>query len=113
VQGKDVPFSIVVVPQPRTGQPLKFVVQVPANATLTTNVRIQTVDADPGIAAPFARCGPTGCFADFELGDAVLRKFRTASGTGMITYADFTGHAVTVPLALSGFDQAFEALAKQ
>jgi hypothetical protein len=38
VQRKDVPFSIIVVPQPHKGQPVKFVVRVPANATLSTNV---------------------------------------------------------------------------
>jgi len=113
VQGKNVPFSIIVVTPPRNGQPGKFVVRVPSNATLSTNVRIQAGDADPGIAAPFARCGPPGCFADFALSEDVLGKLRAASGAGKVTYADFTGHAVTVPLSFKGFDQAIDALAKE
>jgi invasion protein IalB len=90
-----------------------LVTQVPTNITLSANVRIQTADADPGVAAPFARCAPTGCFVGFELKDDVLKKFRAASGNGKITYADVTGHEVVVPLSYSGFDQAFEALAKE
>jgi invasion protein IalB len=112
-QGKTVPFSRIAVMHPVKGQPIKLVIQVPTNATLSTNVRIQTADADPGVAAPFARCAPTGCFVDFELKDDVLKKFRAASGNGKITYADFAGHEVVVPLSFNGFNQAFAALEKE
>jgi invasion protein IalB len=98
---------------PVKGQPIKLVMQVPTNVTLSTNVRIQIADADPGVAAPFARCAPAGCFVDFELKDDTVKKFRAASGNGKITYADVTGHEVVVPLSFSGFDQALEALAKE
>jgi len=62
---------------------------------------------------PFARCAPIGCFADFELKDDVLKKFRAASGNGKVTYADVAGHEVVVPLSFVGFNQAFEALVKE
>ena len=112
-QGRTMPFSRIAVMRPVRGQPIKLVIQVPTNVTLSTNVRIQTADADPGVAAPFARCAPTGCFVDFELKDDVLKKFHAASGNGKITYADATGHEVVVPLSFSGFSQAFAALAKE
>jgi invasion protein IalB len=112
-QGRAVPFSRIAVMHPVRGQPVKLMIEVPTNVTLSTNVRIQTVDADPGVAAPFARCAPSGCFVDFELKDDVLKKFRTASGNGKITYADVNGHDVVVPLSFSGFSQAFDALAKE
>jgi invasion protein IalB len=112
-EGKTVPFSRVVVMHPIRGQPIKLVIQVPTNVTLSTNVRIQTADTDPGVAAPFARCAPTGCFVDFELNDDLLKKFRAASGNGKITYADVTGHEVVVPLSFNGFNQAFAALVKE
>lgn len=60
------------------GQPVRLVVQVPVNASFSINVRIQTGDADAGIAAPFASCTPNGCFVDFDIRDDVLKKFRTA-----------------------------------
>jgi invasion protein IalB len=112
-QGRTAPFSRVTISHPVRGQPVKLVVQVPTNITASTNVHIQTADADPGTTAPFARCAPTGCFADFDLKDDTLKKFRAASGNGKITYADVTGHEVVVPLSFSGFSQAFEALAKE
>jgi invasion protein IalB len=112
-QGRTVPFSRIAVIPPVKGQPIKLIIQVPTNVTLSTNVRIQTADADPGVATPFARCAPTGCFVDFELKDDVLKKFRAASGNGKISYADVAGHEVVVPLSFSGFNQAFDALAKE
>jgi len=112
-QGRTVPFSSVAVLRPVKGQPTKLMVQVPTSVTLSTNVRIQIADADPGVAAPFARCVPTGCVVDFELKDDVLKKFRATSGNGKITYADVNGREVVVPLSFSGFDPAFEALAKE
>jgi invasion protein IalB len=112
-QGRTVPFSSIAVMRPVKGQPVKLMMQVPTNVALSTNVRIQIADADPGIAAPFARCVPVGCIADFELKDDVLKKFRGTSGNGKITYADANGRDVVVPLSFSGFDQAFEALAKE
>ena len=112
-QGRTVPFSRIGVMHPVKGQPIKLVMQVPTNVTLSREVRIQIADADPGIAVPFARCAPVGCFADFELKDDVLKRFRAASGNGKVTYADVTGHEVVVPLSFSGFSQAFDALAKE
>jgi invasion protein IalB len=112
-QGRTTPFASIAIMHPVKGQPIKLLIQVPTNVTLSTNVRIQTADADPGVATPFARCAPSGCFVDFELKDDMVKKFRTASGNGKITYADVTGHEVVVPLSFSGFDQALEALAKE
>ena len=113
-QGRTMPFSRIGVLPPLKAQPSKLIFQTLTNVTLSKAVRIQTADADPGIAAPFARCAPIGCFADFELKDDVLQKFRAASsGNGKVTYADVTGHEVVVPLSFSGFSQAFDALAKE
>ncbi len=112
VQGKNIPFSRVIIVRPTKGQPIKLVVQVPVNASFSANVRIQISNSDPGIAAPFARCAPVGCFADFEIKEDILKKLRTASGAGKLSFADATGHDIAVPLSFKGFDQAFEALAK-
>ena len=76
---------------------------MPVNVSFGTNVKIQTGDADAGIAASFARCTPNGCFADFDIKDDALKKFRAATG----------GHDVSVPLSFNGFNQAFDALLKE
>lgn len=112
VQGKNIPFSRVGIAHPVKGQPLRVVVQVPVNVAFATNLRIQTGDADPGITAPFTRCVPGGCFAEFELKDEELRKLRAATGSGKLSFADAGGHEISVPLSFNGFAQAFDALVK-
>jgi invasion protein IalB len=113
MQNSNSPFSRVTVAQQVKGQPVRLMVQVPVNASFAGNVKIQTGDTDPGIAAPFARCVPGGCFAEFDLKDDMLKKFRGSSSTGKLTFADAGGHDVSVPLSFSGFAQAFDALAKE
>ncbi len=113
LQGKNVPFSRVAVGHPTKDHPVKLTVQVPVNASFATAIRIQTSDADPGLTAPFARCVPGGCFAEFDLREETLRKLRTASGVGKLSFADAGGHDVAVPLSFNGFAQAYEALLRE
>ena len=113
LQGNGAPFSRVAIVRPVKGQAVKLVVQVPVNASFAANVRIQTGETDPGIAAPFARCVPGGCFVDFDLKDDVLKKFRVSAAAGTLTFADAGGHDVAVPISFNGFAQAFDALARE
>ena len=113
LQGKNVPFSRIAVGHPAKDHPVKLIVQVPVNASFATAIRIQTSDTDPGMTAPFARCVPGGCFAEFDLREETLRKLRTASGIGKLSFADAGGHDVAVPLSFNGFAQAYEALLKE
>jgi invasion protein IalB len=113
VQGKNAPFSLVIIPHPAKGQPVKLVVEVPTNVSFANNVRLRSDDADAGIAAPFARCLPAGCFAEFDLKDDVLRKYRATASVGKLSFADAAGHEIDVPLSLKGFAQAYDALLKE
>jgi len=113
VQGKNLPFSRIGIPRPVKGQPVKLIVQVPVNVSFVTNVRIRADDSDPGVAAPFARCLPSGCFAEFEVKDDTLKKFRAGSGAGKLSFADAGGHEVVVPLSFKGFVQAYDSLLKE
>jgi invasion protein IalB len=113
VQGRSVPFSRIAVAHPVEGQPVKLVIQMPVSVTFSKNVQIQTAEGDPGIAAPFARCVPGGCIAEFDLKEDTLKKFRAASGNGKVSFADATGQEVAIPLSFNGFNQAFEALSKE
>jgi invasion protein IalB len=113
VQGGNGPFSRVALAHPVRGQPERLVVQVPVNVTFATNVRIRTADTDPGIMAPFARCIPNGCFAEFDLRDDMVRKFRAASGVGKVSFAEAAGRPIDVPLSFKGFNEAFDALSRE
>jgi invasion protein IalB len=113
LQGKNLPFSRVAIARPEKGQPVKLVVQVPVNASFSTQVHIQTGDADPGVIAPFSNCTPNGCFAEFDLREDILKKLREATSTGKLSFADAGGHDVSVPISFKGFAQAFDALLKK
>lgn len=113
LQGKNVPFSRVAVAHPEKGQPVKLVVQVPVNASFKAEVRIQTADSDPGVAAPFANCTPNGCFAMFDLNENALKKLHAAATAGKLSFADAGGHEVAVPISFKGFGEAYDALAKK
>jgi invasion protein IalB len=113
VQGKNIPFSRVMVAHPDKGQPVKLIVQVPVNASFATDVHIQTADDDPGIIAPFTNCTPNGCFAEFALKDDMMKKLRAATSVGKFSFTDAGGHPVTVPISFNGFGVAFDALAKK
>lgn len=114
VRGGNTPFSRVAILHPTKGQPtIRIVVQLPVNVSLRTEVKIQASDTDPGIIAPFDRCIPGGCFAEFEIKDDVIKKFR-AAGTkpGKVTFKAANGQDVNIPLSFKGFPQAFDALSK-
>ena len=113
LQGKNVPFSRIAVGRPAKDHLVKLVVQLPVNASFATAVRVHTSDTDPGMAAPFARCVPAGCFAEFDLKEEMLRKLRAASGVGKLSFADAGGHDIAVPLSFNGFAQAYDALLKE
>jgi invasion protein IalB len=112
-QGKSQPVSRVILPRPAKDQPSTLVVQVPVNVTFSINVRVQSSDGDQGLVAPFARCVPDGCFADFEIKDEALKKFRSASATGKLSFADAGGRGLSVPLSFKGFGNAYDALMKE
>jgi invasion protein IalB len=112
-QGKSQPFSRVIIPRPAKDQPSTLVVQVPVNVSFSTNVRVQSSDGDQGLAASFARCVPDGCFADFEIKDEALKKFRSASATGKVSFTDAGGRGLSVPLSFKGFGNAYDALMKE
>jgi invasion protein IalB len=113
LQGKNLPFSRVSIARPDKGQLVRLIVQVPVNVSFNANVHLQTGDDDPGVVAPFARCTPNGCFADFDIKDDVLKKFRAATGASKLSFADAGGHDISVPLSFNGFSQAYDALAKE
>jgi invasion protein IalB len=111
-QGKTQPFSRAAVQRPPKDQSATLVVQVPVNISFATNVRVQSSDTDAGLATTFARCTPDGCFAEFELKDEALKRFRAETGAGKLSFADSTGRLISVPLSFNGFGKAYEALLK-
>jgi invasion protein IalB len=113
VQGKSQPFSRAAILRPEKDHPSRLVVQLPVNVSFSTNVRVQISDSDPGLAVPFARCVPSGCFAEFDIKDDILKKFRSAKAAGKLSFADASGHELSVPFSFNGLGQAYDALMKE
>jgi invasion protein IalB len=113
VQGKSLPFALVAIPRPVNAMPIKILVQLPVNVSLRTNVIIQTDKTDLGVAAPFARCIGSGCVAEFDLKEDVVKKLRSAAGPGTITFKNANQQDVVVPLSFKGLAPALDALSKE
>lgn len=112
-QGRSVPLSRVAIAGPEKGQPARLTIQVPVNVNLRTEMRLQASTSDPGLAAPFDRCLPVGCFADFALKDDAIKKFRAATAAGKMTFQSANGQSVAIPLSFKGFGPAYDALLKK
>ena len=112
-QGRTVPLSRVAIGRPDKGQPSRLTIQVPVNVYLRSEVHLQASTTDPGLVAPFDRCLPAGCFAEFLLKDETIKKFRTATAAGKMTFQSANGQSVAIPLSFKGFGPAYDALLKQ
>jgi invasion protein IalB len=107
------PFTRVEIEHPVQGQTVRLLAQVPVNVSLRAGVRLQTSDADPGLAAAFDRCEPAGCFAEFQLSADALRKFRSVDHGANLTFRNANRQEVSVPVSFKGFRPAFDALVKE
>ena len=112
-QGRSMPLSRVAIGRPEKGQPVRLTIQVPVNVYLRTEMRVQASASDPGLAAPFDRCLPAGCFAEFVLKDDAIKKFRAATAAGKMTFQSANGQSVAIPLSFKGFGPACDALLKE
>jgi invasion protein IalB len=72
------------------------------------------IDGKPsGLAGPFTRCLPGGCFAGIEIRDTIIYQFRTATAPAQIVYASAENRQVVIPLSFKGFAEALDVLQKQ
>jgi len=113
VQGQANPISRVGIAKPAKGEAVKLVIQLPVNVSVPGGVKIQADDKDPGLMAPFKRCIPAGCFAEVDLKDDTMKKFRAAAQPLKMHLKDGGEHDVAIPLSLKGFAQAYDSLMKQ
>lgn len=113
VNGKNITFSRIAIVPAAGRRPAGMEAQFPVNVSLHAPVIVRTGEADAGFSAPFDRCLPAGCFAEFELKDEIVKRLRAAEGAGKAIFKDAGGHDVAVPMSFKGFREAFDALAKE
>ena len=93
--------------------PVKLVVQLPIGIWLPSGVKLVADAKDPGLVATFKRCLPQACFADADIGNDALRRYRAVTEQGQIVFKDGNQKDTTLPVSFRGFGTAFDALAKE
>jgi invasion protein IalB len=113
LQGQAGVLTQVAIGRPVRGQPLKIVIQVPIGVWLPAGVKLSSGAKDPVLSASYKRCLPAACFADVEIKDDTIKRFRAASETGKLQFKDANQKDVALPVSFKGFSAAYDALAKE
>ncbi len=110
VQGQSGVFTQISIANPRQGEALKLVFQVPIEVWLPTGVRLAIGESETGLSATFKRCAPNACFADVEIKDDSVKNLRSGAETGKFQFKDTNQKDVIVPVSFKGFGAAFDAM---
>jgi invasion protein IalB len=112
VQGQPNPVALIAVGREKPAEPLRLVVQLPVNVTVTSRLKITLKEGAPTIDLNIERCVPAGCFAIMQSADDALKQLRAQTDPGRINYKDAAQHDVAWQFSLRGLSQALEALPK-
>jgi invasion protein IalB len=111
--GAQGPLAQIAIGRVAPNDPLRVTVVLPPDVSFPSSPRVAIDDKDPApVDLVWRRCLSGGCFADAEIKDEALRRWRALSGRGSITFLDAAGHAIPVPMSFRGLDAALDALAK-
>lgn len=114
VQGQQQPIAQIAIGRPAPKERLRITVVLPNNVTLASNVRMSIGEkADQALALSWRRCLPMGCFADAELPEDQLRRFRATTEQGRAAFSDGAGREIALPFSFTGFAQALDALSRE
>ncbi len=112
VQGQQSPIALIAIGREKQGAPMRLVVQVPLNATVSTRLKITLREADPPLELNFERCIPSGCLAMIQAADDAVRRLRAQPDTGRLSYKDAADKDVAFQFSLRGLAPALDALPK-
>lgn len=113
VKGQSGVLTQIAIGQPAKGQPIPMVIQVPISVWLPTGVRLTAGGKDEGLQVAFKVCVPNACIANLEVKDDIVRKLRTATEQGKLSFKDANQRDVALPVSFKGFNAAYEALSKE
>jgi invasion protein IalB len=114
VQGQSQPIAQIAIGRPAPKERLRITIVLPNNVTFGNHVRMGIGEkAEQGLALSWRRCLPMGCFADAELPEDQLRRFRVATEQGRVIFQDGAGREIPLPFSFNGLAQALDALARE
>ena len=88
---------------------ITLTVQVGTNATVAEPLRLG-VENEAGLALPFRRCLPRGCFAEAQPNAAEFAALLAWTEPARIELRDGGGQSVTIPVSLRGLAASLDAL---
>lgn len=112
-QGQTNPVAQVAIGRAGKSEPVKVVFQLPINVWIQNGVKLVYDTKIAGLAASFRWCVPSGCFADLDLKDDIVKRMRAATEQGRFEFKDASQRDVAIPVSFKGFSQAFDAMTKE
>jgi invasion protein IalB len=111
-QGQQVTFAQIALGYPLAGQPMRLVVMLPVSVSFPSVANIATDEKDSGTDLAWSRCVPTSCFAESQVKDDMLLRWRAFGEPGRLTFKDAAGREIRTAVSYRGVAQALDALAK-
>lgn len=112
LQGQANPIAQIAIGRVNKTDPVKVVVQVPINVWLPTGAKLASDDKDAGVAMTYKRCVAGTCFADADVKDETIKKWRALTENGKLVFKDASQQDIAIPVSFKGLGQAFDAMAK-
>lgn len=117
VQGQAGPLAQLAVGRVGSEASLHLTVVLPVSVSFPSSVRVGLEEKEgresAGMDLSWHRCIPAGCVADEAVREEVLKRWRTSSEAGRLTFKDAGGREVVIPVSFRGLDPALSALAKE
>ncbi len=113
-QGQQGLYAQLIITRGTGKDSFRALFEVAPNLSFPSSVKVGVDEKDTApIDLAWRRCLPgPGCFADADVKDEVVKKWRTQAGPGRIVFKDSAGHDVPIAFSFRGLPQALDALAK-
>ena len=113
VQGQQTPIAEIAVGRVGPKDPMMITVRLPVSVSFPSTVQVFVGEKDgQPLDLTWRRCFSLGCYADAELKEETLKRFKAETTTGKMQFKDASGRDVTLPFSFRGFPQALDGLAK-
>ncbi|MBX9741630.1 MAG: invasion associated locus B family protein [Beijerinckiaceae bacterium] len=110
VQGSKDPIAQVAFGRALKSAPLSMTVLLPVNVALDRPVRLFAEEKDGvGVDLTWRKCLPGGCFAEVAASADTLKRWR-AGKRGRLELRNASGQDLALPISLTGFSVALDAL---
>lgn len=110
-QGDAGPQAQIALGRILPSDPLRLTLLLPINVSFEKAPRLSGDQVSVDLT--WARCLPSGCFANAPAPGDLLARLRAVKDAGRVEYRDGTGRDVTLPISFRGFSEAFDALAAE